>query len=158
MCVCVCVRNVSVCVCSPAPERTPDTFVSEPRLCPGEHVIHNLVVQSYCQKMREKKSKSKYGIDVKQDKFDLCVAKATSLDSLSITPLLTPSALQLRSTECTNLADVKVVARLNNTSCPRQLSLSGPLFFPAVSQQIKVSRCETRWSICCACKMQISAQ
>lgn len=43
----------------------------------GVHVIHNLAIQSYCQKMR-KRANPGYGIDVKQDRVDPCVTEAIS--------------------------------------------------------------------------------
>lgn len=103
--------NVSVCVSALRRECTLDTFVSASEDCfsvPGVCASHNFAIQSYCQKKRKRANPS-YGIDVKQAMVDPYGTKATSFDSLSITPLLTHSPLQLQSTGWTNLADVKVI-------------------------------------------------
>lgn len=49
------------------------------------------------------------GIIVQQDKVDPFVTEDMSLDILSISPFLTPSAIQLQSSGWTNLVDILVM-------------------------------------------------
>lgn len=79
--------NVSVRVCFPVAVHFRYLCICVEDCFSVRGVIYNL--QSCCQKMRKRANPSNR-IDVKQDKVDPYVTKATSFDSLSVTPLLTP--------------------------------------------------------------------